>query len=80
MEFSKSVLPLGEGRVCHARRSGETVEILCRVDGGVMLKIAQLSPRAVKSDGIVSFADWCCFCGEGLLEQSGDSFVKAEIK
>ena len=80
MEFSKSVLPLGQGRVCHARKNGPNVEILCRVDGGVMLKNASLSPRAVKSKGIVSFADWCCFCGDGLLEQSGLSFVKTEIK
>ena len=80
MEFSKSVLPLGEGRVCHARKSGESIEILSRVDGGVTLKRVSFSPRSVASDGIVSFAEWCCFCPEGILEKSGYTFSKAAIK
>ena len=80
MEFSKSVLPLGEGRVCHARKNGGNIEILSRVDGGVTLKRVSFSPRAVTSEGIVSFAEWCCFSSGGLLEKNGYTFTKAAIK
>lgn len=77
MFFSKSVLPLGDGRVCHAREVNGTAELLSAVSGGIVIKRVDTAARTVKTSEIISFADGAVFCGEGILESMPDGLIYA---
>ena len=75
MIFTKSILPLGEGRVTHARANGDGIaEIFCAQSGGTVLKKVDLSSRAVKTGDVVSYAAACFFFFVGFLEKSALGF------
>ncbi len=80
MEFNKSILPLGTGRLLCARVKDGAAEILCDTGGETVIKKVDLSSKAVKTGDAVSYADHCLFCGSGLLEKGADGFAFAELK